>query len=142
MLEGAERVLPEELVLVDHQALRADSVLRGGEPVVPYERHALDQRPVRAHHLVEPPEVVVPPGVRRCERAPLVVVRSRPGEALAGRPRQAQYGFRQALLGEVLGLAGLRPEARPPQQALRLLGAESPPVDGRRRTRVPVLAVA
>ena len=73
VVERAERVAAEELVLVEHQALLADAVVGGGEPVVPDQRHALDQRLVGADHAVEPPEVVVAPGVVGRERAAVVV---------------------------------------------------------------------
>ena len=117
----------EELVLVEHQPLRADAVVRGREPVVPDERHALDERPVRAHHAVEPPEVVVAPRVVRRERA-VVVVRGRGAdEALARRAGQRADGAVEAELREALGLAWARPEAGAPEQPLGLRGPEVAP---------------
>ena len=70
--------MAEELVLVEHELLRADAVVRGREPVVPDEGHPLDELLVRAHHAVEPPEVVVPPASRGASGAPLSSVGAGP----------------------------------------------------------------
>ena len=43
--ERTESVLAEELVLIQHEALRVDPGVRRCEPVVPDERHALDEGP-------------------------------------------------------------------------------------------------
>ena len=45
----------------------------------------------------------------------------------------------QALRREMLGLAAPRPEARPPEKPLGLLGPERPGVDGERRTPRPLI---
>ena len=82
LVERAQRVLAEQLVLVQHQPLRADPVVGGREPVVPHERHALDQRPVGPDHAVEPPQVVVAPGVGGRQRAAVVVLGRGSGQLL------------------------------------------------------------
>ena len=40
-----ETAATEELVLFEHQPLRADAGIRGREPVVPDQRHPLDEWP-------------------------------------------------------------------------------------------------
>jgi hypothetical protein len=85
-VERAERQAAQQLVLVQHQLLRADAVERGGEPVVPDERHPLHEWAGAAHHPVEPPELVVAPRVAGSECAAFVVARLRADELLAGGP--------------------------------------------------------
>ena len=92
LVEGAEAVVAEELVLVQHQPLRADAGVRGRKPVVPDQRHPLDEGPRGSHHPVEPPEVVLAPGVEGCERPALLVVRSMPYEVLSARMGQLVDG--------------------------------------------------
>ena len=99
-VERPEREAAQELVLVQHQLLRADAGERGREPVVPDEGHPLDERARRAHHPVEPPEVVVAPGVAGREPAALVVARRGADEPLALRPRQRADGAVEAELRE------------------------------------------
>ena len=82
LLERAEPVVAEELVLIQHQPLRVDAAVRGREPVVPDERHPLDERARRAHHPVEPPDVVVAPRVVGRERSSLLVLRRGADEPL------------------------------------------------------------
>ncbi len=130
LLEGAEEARAEELVLIEHQPLRADAVVGGREPVVPDERHALDERPARAHHAVEPPEVVVTPRVIGRERALVVVHGSGADEALARRARQRTDGALKAELRESFSLTWARPEAGTPEQPLGLSGPECAPIDG------------
>ena len=117
--ERPERVLSQHLVLMDHQALGADPLVRRREPVVPYERHALGQGAVRADHPVEPPQMVVSPSVGRRERLPVLVV-----------GRRATEPLRMAWPGERLDRA-LQP----------LLRAASAPRPGADRTR-PATAAA
>ena len=126
VVERAEALVPEEIVLLEHQPLRADAVVRGREPVVPDERHPLDERPGGADHPVEPPEVVVAPGVVRRERVSLLVVRRVPDELLATGIRQRVDGAVEPELGESLRLTGPRPEARAPEKPLGLRGPELP----------------
>jgi len=80
--ERPERVLSQHVVLVDHQALGTDTLVRGREPVVPDERHALGQRAVGADHPVEPPQVVMSPGIRGRQRVPVLVMGWRAAEPL------------------------------------------------------------
>jgi len=129
-LEGAERVRAQEVVLGEHELLRPHAGVRGGEPVVPDERHPLDELPVRAHHAVEPPEVVVAPGVARRERGAVVVGRGRPVQACLRRIEEVVDGLFQALLGDLRGLPGLRPESGAPEQALGFAPAKRTAVDG------------
>ncbi len=128
--ERAQRPAAEERVLVQHQPLVADAVVRGREPVVPDERHALDERARRAHHPVQPPCVVVAPGVVRRQRTSLLVGRRRTDELLGARTRQRLHGSVEAARRERLRLALPRAEAGTPEQPLSLSGAELPPVDG------------
>ena len=123
-VERAEREAAQQLVLVQHQLLRADAVERGREPVVPDEGHPLDERAGRPHHPVEPPEVVVAPGVARSEPAALVVARLGADELLATRPGERVDGVLEPELRQRLGLAGPRAEAGAPEQALGLRAPE------------------
>jgi hypothetical protein len=127
--ERTEEVGTEEIVLLEHQLLRADAGIRGREPVVPDEGHALDEWAARAHHAVEPPEVIVAPGVVR--REPVVVLVDGRGadEALAARAGQRADGAGEALPCESLLLARPRPKAGTPEQALGLCRAEVPSID-------------
>jgi len=129
--ERSERVLPEELVLADHQARRVDALARGREPVVPDERHPLGEGLRRPHHPVEPPELVVAPGVERGERVAVVVVRLRPAQALPAGVRQRMDGAVEPELRKALGFARARSEARAPEQALGLRLAERSTVNRR-----------
>ena len=130
LVERAERAPPEQLVLLEHQALLADAVVRGREPVVPDECHALDERLVRAHHPVEPPQVVVAPGVLRGERVAVAVGRRQAGERRRARgPRQRRDRAVQPHGRQRLGVPGRRPEPGSPQQPLRLADAERAGVD-------------
>ncbi len=130
IVEGAEAVVPEELVLVQHQPLRADAVVRGREPVVPDQRHPLDERARGSHHPVEPPDVVVAPGVEGCERPALLVVRPVAHEMLAARMRQLVDGAFEPETSELLRFTGSRPEAGAPKQPLGLGGSERSAPDG------------
>ena len=120
LVERAERVAAEELVLVEHQPLRADALVRGREPVVPDERHPLDQRARGPHHPVEPPEVVLAPGVVRVERMALVVVGRGPDELLGAGVDERGDRAVEPLRGERRGLARPRAEAGAPEQPLGL----------------------
>src|SRR4051794_3182891 len=73
--------------------------------------------------------MVVPPGVGRCERAALFVVRPRADELLRPRGDQRADGAVEAALGERLGLTRAWAETGAPEQPLCLRYAESPPVD-------------
>ena len=53
----AEGVLPEELVLIEHQDRLFDFLDGGGEVVVPEERHFFAQRSAGLHHAAEPPRL-------------------------------------------------------------------------------------
>src|SRR5207248_286521 len=97
------------------------------------ERHPLDERPRGAHHAVEPPAVVVAPGVVGRECAALVVLRRRPDEALAPRPRERPDGTVEPERRERGRLTGARPESGAPEQPLRLRGPERTTVNGERR---------
>ena len=92
LVERTQGVGAEELVLIQHQALRADRVVRGREPVVPDQGHPLDERSRGSHHPVEPPDVVVTPGIERRERTALLVVRSASNEVLPPGMRQPVDG--------------------------------------------------
>ena len=122
--ERAETGPAEHVVLPDHQALRADGLVRGRKPVVPDERHALDEGPRRSHHAVEPPDVVVAPRVVRRERAALLVFRRRADELLRPGMRQRMDGAVEPELRERVGLALARAEAGTPKQPLSLSGSE------------------
>ena len=125
-VERAQTVTAEELVLVHHQPLGADAVVRGGEPVVPDQRHPLDKRPRGSHHLVEPPDMVVAPGVERCERTALVVVRPGTDEVLLAGMRQLVDGAFEPETSKRARLTGPRAEAGAPKQTLRFRNAELP----------------
>ena len=124
--ERAERVRAEELVLVQHQLLLPDALVRGREPGVPDERHPLDERRRRPDHPVEPPEVVVADHVTGSIGAPS---RS-PAPARRASPAPPDGSASRRLPGdrarELLGVALPRAEARPPEQALGLLLTERP----------------
>jgi len=133
LVEGVEGVAAEELVLVEHQTLLSDGVVRGGEPVVPDERHSLDQRLVGADHAIEEPEVVVAVEVSGGDRVPVLVGR------LGTRERRRTRGTGQgghsrvkAHRRERLRVTRRRAEARAPEQPLRLADAELAGVDGDR----------
>ena len=129
--ERAEAGAAEHVVLADHQALRADRLVRGREPVVPDERHPLGQRTARAHHAVEPPEVVVAELVER-EEAAAVDLR-RPADEVVGAGREElRDGAVEAPRGERAVLAGPRAESRAPEESLGLCGTKGTRVDGQR----------
>jgi hypothetical protein len=130
LVERAETAAAEELVLVQHQTLRADAAVRGREPVVPDQRHPLHERPRRPHHPVEPPEMVVAPGVEGRERAALVVVRPVTHEVLPAGVRQRVDGTFEAEAGEGACLTRPGPEPGTPEQPLRLRDSERTPPDG------------
>ena len=113
-MERAEAVVAEELVLVQHQPLRADAAVRGRKPVVPDQRHPLDERARGSHHPVEPPDVVVTPGVEGCERLASLVVRPMPYEVLSARMRQLVDGAFEPEACELLRLTRSRPEPGAP----------------------------
>ena len=131
-LERAEPDLAEEVVLLEHDALVADGLVRGREPVVPDEGHPLDQRLRGAHHAVEPPEMVVAEGVLR--RDPVSVHRRR----LADEPVDpVRVDERvdcavKALRRQRVLLAAARPEAGAPEESLGLRWPERPLVDAQR----------
>ncbi len=135
VVERAEAATAEELVLVQHQPLRAHAAVRGGEPVVPDQRHPLDERPRGPHHPVEPPDVVVAPGVEGCERTALLVVRPVTHEVLRARMRQLVDCAFEPESGELLRLTGPRAEAGTPKQPLGLERPERPPPHGDTRPR-------
>ena len=144
LIEAAEGVAPEHLVLGEHQLLVAHAVVRGCEPVVPDERHALDERLARADHPVEEPEVVVAVAVERLDRDDRVRVelvclvdRRRAGEGRHPlRPGERRHGPVQPHRGQQLGVARRRAEARSPEQALCLTDAEGAGVDRNRRAEL------
>ena len=129
--ERAEPGAAEHVVLADHQALRADGLVRGREPVVPDERHPLGQRSARAHHPVEPPEVVVPELVEREEAVP-VDLRRLPDEVVRSGREQMGDGAVEPARGERALLAGPGAEARAPEEPLGLSGSKVTRVDGQR----------
>ena len=136
VVERAERVLAEQLVLLEHQLLAADAVVGRREPVVPDERHPLDERAARAHHAVEPPGVIVAPRRVRRQRMALVVVRLRADEPLEARVDEGVHGAGEPELRERLGLALARAEAGAPEQTLGLGLSERTTIDrGRRHLR-------
>ena len=97
---------------------------------MPDKGHPLDERAGRPHHPVEPPEVVVAPGVAGREPPAPVVAGSGPDEPLSARPDQRMDGVAEPELRERLGLAGPRPEAGTPEQALSVLAPERALIDG------------
>ena len=127
-VERAEREAAQQLVLVQHQLLRADAVERGREPVVPDEGHPLDERAGRPHHPVEPPEVVVTPGVGRREPAALVVARLGADELLATRPGQRVDGAVEPELRQRRGLAAAAARSRRARAGARPARARTVPL--------------
>ena len=121
--ERAEPRPPEHVVLADHQALRADGLVRCREPVVPDERHSLRQRPARPHHPVEPPQVVVPELVER-EQPVAVDLRRLADEVVRAGREQVRDGAVEAARGERSLLARSRAESGAPEKPLGLGGSK------------------
>ncbi len=130
LLERAETVVAEQLVLVQHQPLRADAGVRRREPVVPDERHALDERARRAHHAVEPPAVVLAPRVIRSERVALFIGGRCADELLTARVRERADRTVEPERRELLRFALARAEAGAPEQPLCLGGSEASVIGG------------
>src|SRR5687768_13472884 len=89
--------------------------------------------------------MVVTPCVSRRQRAPVVVLWLGSDELLPRWPRERLHCALEALLRQLLRLAGTRAEPGAPQQALGLCGAEAALVDGHprgRRAPPPALAAA
>ena len=130
LVEGAEGVPAEELVLGEHQRLLAHPVVRRGKPVVPDQCHPLHEWLVRAHHPVEEPEVVVAPEVGRRDRVAVLVRRVGAGEGRpAGGTGECRDRAVQPHRRERLRVARRRAEAGAPEQPLRLANAEGTGVD-------------
>ena len=129
VLERAQRVLAEQLVLIEVERHLAD--VGGREPVMPGQRHPLDQRLIGADHPVEPPEQIVAPRIGGRQGQAVIAMRLRALETrLAVRAGQRVNGPAQALARELRRLAGRRPEAGTPKQALGLLGTEAASIGG------------
>src|SRR5439155_2545511 len=95
-----------------------------------------------AHHPVEPPELIVAIGVRGRYRVALIVVRRGPAKPFASRAGERVHRPAKTFSRQSLRLSRPGSEPCPPQEPLRLGGAEPAVVDGRPgRPRSPVPSV-
>ncbi|CAM2154859.1 hypothetical protein PT2222_310076 [Paraburkholderia tropica] len=151
--EIAERVAPQERILLGHHLGLRHLVLTRREMVMPEQRHALRDRRRRDQHLAHPPraQFVVMPAARTLRVAALI---GRPGVALGARRQRLGapggqlrdglgagggqhavdgFGAREADVRREVG-AG-RCEARADQQMPRVVSVEQLGFDGRRHRR-------
>jgi hypothetical protein len=113
-------VAPEELVLLEHQALRADARVRGREPVVPDERHALDERRFERTMRSSHQRWSWPHASSGAIGWWSSSTGFGPISAVAARMRQRVDGAVQALLRERSRLTGRGPETGTPEQPFGL----------------------